>query len=160
MNVFEVAMKMEQDGKAYYEKLAGQTDLPGLQTVFNGLAADEQKHYETFRAMNEGATLPEFGEGASLEAVRSIFANFPPPDKTLANTPDVLAAYRHAMNVEDESRRFYEKEASEEHDPRIREALLRIAAEEKQHFDILESVCQFVNEPNRFLSGAEISHLE
>ena len=43
MNIFEFAMKMELDGKAYYEKLVAETAVVGLKTIFTNLAADEQK---------------------------------------------------------------------------------------------------------------------
>ena len=46
MNVFDFAIKMELDGKAFYEKLAKGTNIAGLQTIFSRLAADEQKHRE------------------------------------------------------------------------------------------------------------------
>lgn len=159
MNVFEVAMKMEQDGKAYYEKLASQTDLPGLKTIFQDMARDEQKHYEAFKAMNEKKSLPELAEGSSLATARNVFEQMPLPDVTLKDVKNTLAAYKHAMDVEDESRKFYEKAASEESDPQVKAALLKIAAEEQQHFDIMDNVYQFTNAPNQYLAGAEISNL-
>ena len=45
MNVYDFALKMELDGKAYYQQLAGKTSLAGLKNIFLQLAADEQKHY-------------------------------------------------------------------------------------------------------------------
>jgi len=160
MNVFDVAMKMEMDGKAYYEKLASQTDLPGLQTIFRGMAADEQKHFEIFQAMKERKNLPDLGEGSSLAASKNIFESLPRPDAALKNIKDTLAAYQHAIDVEAESQRFYEKAAAEEPDPQLKHVLLKIAAEEQQHCEIMENVYHFTNEPNQFLSGAEISNLE
>lgn len=160
MNIFDKAMKMEVDGKAYYEKLASQTDLPGLQTIFQDLARDEQKHYEAFKAMKEKTTLPELAAGSSLATARNVFENLPLPDVALKHVKDTLEAYKHAMDVEAESRKFYEKAASEESDPQVKAILLKIAAEEQQHFDIMDNVYQFTNAPNQYLAGAEISNLE
>ena len=160
MNVFDVAMTMEMDGKAYYEMLASQTDLSELQTIFRGLAEDEQKHFEIFQAMKDRKKLPDLREGTSLAATRNIFENLPLPEAALRNIKGTLAAYQHAMDVEAESRRFYEKAAAEETDPQLKEALLKIAAEEKQHFDIMENIYHFINAPNQYLAGAEISNLE
>ncbi len=158
MNVFDVAMKMEIDGKAYYEKLANQTDLPGLQTIFRSLAEDEQKHFEIFQAMKDRRDLPDLKEGTSLAYVRNIFENLPLPEVALKNVKDSLAAYQHAMDVEAESQRFYEKAATEETAPQLKETFLKIAAEEKQHFDILENIYHFINAPNQYLAGAEVSN--
>ncbi len=160
MNVFDVAMKMEIDGKAYYENLASQTDLPGLQTIFRRMAEDEQKHFEVFQAMKAGKNLPDLGEGTNLTTTKNIFENLLRPEAVLKNVKDTLAAYKHAMDVEAESQQFYEKAAGEETDPQLKEALLKIAAEEKQHFDIMENVYHFTNAPNQYLSGAEISNRE
>ena len=55
MNLFDFAMKMEMDGKAYYEKLATDTPVAGLRTIFTMLAADEQKHYDAVQAMKTGS---------------------------------------------------------------------------------------------------------
>ena len=160
MNVFDVAMKMEMDGKAYYQKLASQTDLPGLQTIFHRMAEDEQQHFEVFQALKGGKNLPDLREGTTLAATKNIFENLPRPEVALKNVKDTLAAYQHAMDVEAESQRFYEKAASEETDPQLKQALLKIAAEEKQHFVIMENIYQFITAPNQYLSGAEISNLE
>lgn len=160
MNVFDVAMKMEMDGKAYYEELAAQTDLPGLQTIFRSLAEDEQKHFETFQAMKAGKSLPALRDGSSLIIARNVFENLPLLEKTLKNSRDTLAAYQHALDIEAASQRFYENAAVKESDPLLKDVLLKIAAEEKQHFDIIDNVYQFINAPNQYVSGAEISNLE
>lgn len=160
MDVFDFAMKVETDGKAYYEKLAAQTDLPGLQTIFACLAQDEQKHFEIFKRLKEGSAIPPVEESSTLEKVRHIFETLPLPEKALANIADSLEAYRHAMKIEADSLRFYEEAANEEKNPQIRKLLLRIAAEEQQHFNIMDNVFHFVNAPNQYLAGAEFSNLD
>ncbi len=160
MNVFDIAMKMELDGKAYYESLASQTDLPGLQTIFRQMAEDEQKHFEAFKAMKAGKNLPALKDGTTLAETRNVFETLPRPEMAIKNVKDTLAAYQHAMDVEAESQQFYEKAAGEETNPQLKETLLKIAAEEKQHFDIMENVYHFINAPNQFLSGAEVYNRE
>ena len=160
MNVFDIAMKMELDGKAYYEKLASQSDLPGLQTIFGRMAEDEQKHFEFFCAMKAGKKLPELRAGTTLAATITVFEKLPLPDATLKKVKDTLAAYQHGMDVEAKSQHFYEKAAGEETDPQLKEILLLIAAEEKQHFEIMENLYHFTDAPNQSLSGAEISSRE
>ena len=119
-----------------------------------------RQYYEAFKAMKAGKNLPDLREGTTLAGTRNVFETLPRPEAALKNVKDTLAAYQHVMDVEAESQRFYEKAASEETDPQLKEALLKIAAEEKQHFDIMENVYQFTNAPNQYLSGAEISNLE
>ena len=160
MNVFDFAMKMEEDGKSYYEKLASQTDQPGLQTIFSRLAEDEQKHYEIFKKLKEGKSAPSVPESTTLETVRNIFEELPLPEQAVKNVAGTLEAYQHAMKVEAESTRFYEEAAAEEQDPQTKKVLLQIAAEEKQHFNIMENIYHFINAPNQYLAGSEISNAD
>ena len=54
MNIFEFAMKMEMDGKQFYEESAAKTDSPELKRILLELASDEEKHYTIFRALRDG----------------------------------------------------------------------------------------------------------
>jgi len=104
--------------------------------------------------------LPELTGAGRLAEVKSLFQSLPKPEKALKSLKDSLSAYRHAMDIEAESRKFYEQAAGEEKNPQVRETLLKIAAEEHRHYDILDNVYQFANAPNQYLAGAEISNLE
>ncbi len=44
MNIFDFALKMEEDGKAYYEKLVAETSIPEFKSIFSLLAAAGQVH--------------------------------------------------------------------------------------------------------------------
>ncbi|MEW5925310.1 MAG: ferritin family protein, partial [Candidatus Zixiibacteriota bacterium] len=54
MNVFEFAMKMEQDGKAFYEKMAKEAANASIKKILLDLANDEQKHYNIFKKFSQG----------------------------------------------------------------------------------------------------------
>src|SRR5512134_3072820 len=108
MNVFDFAMQMEVDGKAYYEKLAGQASLPGLRAIFARLAADEQKHFEIFRALRSGDRVPVMQDSTALADARNIFAELPKGEEGAAGGKDDLEAYQHAMKLEADSFRLYE----------------------------------------------------
>lgn len=159
MNVYDFAMKMELDGKAYYEQLAAATKVTGLRNIFLGLAEDEQKHYEIFQALKNQET-PAMSESTALENARNVFEKLI-AEKTVAGaTGDDLAGYRHAMKLEAESFRFYEEVAIHTPDPVIKQLLSRVAGEERKHFNILQNVFDFVNAPNQYLAWAEFSNLD
>ena len=159
MNVFEFAMKMEQDGKAFYENLATQTQLPGLQTIFHNLAVDEQKHYEIFSKMKEGEAVADMPDSTALDTAKNVFETLPKGDIVLRGIEDSAAAYDHAMELEAESFKFYERAAREEKNPRAKELLVKIAVEERKHYNILENIHNFINAPNQTLEWAEFSNL-
>ena len=50
MNIFDCAIKMEEEAKLYYEKLAAATNVPELKNLFTMLAAAEQEHHEALVA--------------------------------------------------------------------------------------------------------------
>lgn len=159
MNVFEFAMKMEQDGKAYYENLAIQTSLPGLKTIFSELAEDEQKHYEVFEKLQAGGDVPAMQDSTAIESARNIFEDLPKGKIALTAIGESVAAYDHAMKLESEGFKFYERAAAEEKDPEAKKLLLKIAEEERKHYNILENIHNFINAPNQSLDWAEFSNL-
>ena len=159
MNVYDFAMKMELDGKAYYEQLAAATKVTGLRNIFLGIAEDEQKHYEIFQAL-KNQEAPAMTESTALENARNVFEKLIAEKPVAGPTGDDLAGYRHAMKLEAESFRFYEEVAIHTPDPGIKQLLSRIAGEERKHFNILRNVFDFVNAPNQYLAWAEFSNLD
>ncbi len=157
MNVFDFAMKMEQDGKAFYLKLAEKTKLPGLKTIFSQLAEDEQKHYDTFAGLKKKSP-PAMQTSTALENARNVFEKL--RGEKASPAKDDLEGYRHAMKLEADSFRFYEDAAGKERDEKIKALLLKIAGEEQNHFNILQNVYDFVNAPNQYLAWAEFSNLD
>jgi len=159
MKVFDFAMKMELDGKAYYEGLATDAIDTGLKNIFSTLASDEQKHYEIILALKAGTKL-KMDDSAVLETAKNLFEQML-PDKSLAGTlKKSLDGYQYARKIEADSIRFYEEMAKKEDDPEIVQLLLRIANEEKKHFNILDNLCDFVAAPESFLAWGEFSNLK
>jgi rubrerythrin len=159
MNVFDFASQMEQDGKAYYEKLAQDCRFPGLKGLFLRLAADEQKHYETFQKMKAEGGRVVMADSDALDEAQNLFAELL-EQKEKAEAGDNPEGYRHAMKLEADSFRFYEDAAAKEQDEVVKALLLRIAEEEHRHFMILENVYNFINAPKQYLAWREFSNLE
>lgn len=158
MKIFDFAIKMEQDGKAYYEKLAKNATNPGLKTIFSRLAEDEQKHYEIFMALQEGEKKMAMAASTALEFAKNVFAALPKDAGT--DIKGDLESYRYAMQLEAESFRLYEDAASKEKDAGAKELLLKIAAEEHKHFQIIENIFAFTNAPNQYLAWGEFSNID
>lgn len=160
MNVFDFAMKMEVDGKAYYEKLARETSLPGLRTIFTRLAEDEQKHYETFKALKGGGKAPAMQSTTILADVKNVFENLSRELSALQGAKGDLEGYLQAMKLEEDSFRLYEDAAAKETQGEVKTLLLQIAGEEHKHFDVLGNIYHFVNAPNQYLAWREFSNLD
>jgi len=160
MNVFDFAMRMELDGKAFYEKLAGKTNIAGLRGIFTRLAADEQKHYEVFQALKGQAQSAAMEDSTILEETKNVFAELLKEKGALGQIQGDLEGYRYAMKLEADSFRLYEDAAGKETRHDVKNLLLRIAGEEHKHFAILQNIHDFVNAPNQYLAWGEFSNID
>lgn len=159
MNVYDFALKMELDGKAYYQQLSEKTSLAGLKNIFLQLAADEQKHYDVLQSLQQKSPAP-MQATTVLEQSQNLFEKLLTEKSAATQLRNDLDGYRYAMKLEADSFRFYEASANREPEPEARAILLKIADEEHKHFTVLRNVYDFVNAPNQFLAWAEFSNLD
>jgi len=158
MNPFAFALKMELDGKAYYEQLAVETTNQNLKKIFHSLAQDEQKHFETIQAMSEHKDV-SMVDSAVLQEARNLFQALLAEKKSTVPLSKDLAVYQYAMTIEAKSQKFYEDLAQKEKDPEASGLLLKIANEEKKHFAIMDNIYTFMLAPYNFLAWGEFSNL-
>jgi len=160
MNIFDYAMQMELDGKAFYEKLAEESETDGLKSIFRSLALDEQKHYDVFRQMKEQGAVMSMIDSEALDGAKNVFTRLQEQGVAPESDAKNLEAYQYAMQVESDSATLYQEAADKEPNQEIRDILLRIAVEERKHFNIVENVFEFVNAPNQNLVWGEFSNLK
>jgi rubrerythrin len=160
MNVFDFAMKMEIDGKAFYEKMAQETSSAGLKTIFSRLAEDEQKHYEIFQSLKSQTQTIVMKDSTVLDESRNIFEELLGEKDLQADIGNDIEGYRYAMKLEADSFRLYEDAAAKEENSQVKSLLLRIAAEEHNHFNILQNIYDFVNAPSQYLAWREFSNID
>ncbi len=162
MNVFEFAMQMETDGKAYYEENAARVDDPGLKKILMELAEDEQKHYNLFKALRDGAdaSYENAGETKILASVKNVFQTMQDEKKSFAFAGEAKRIWAEAQHVEKKSEEFYREKAKEVDDGNQKNILNKIADEEHKHWVTLESVIQFLKRPQQWLEDAEWNNIE
>ena len=75
MNIFEFAMQMEEDGRAYYLEHAEKAENPSLKRVLNEMADDELKHYKIFEALRnqETAEYLDNNKTTIIDTVKNVF---------------------------------------------------------------------------------------
>jgi rubrerythrin len=159
MDIFDFAAKMELDGKEYYEKLAKDTAIAGLAVIFGRLAGDEQKHYDVIQSLKAGLT-GNMTDTTVLEDTKNLFQDLVKNNTIAGDAKKNLEGYRHAMKIEAESVRLYEDAARKESVKEVSDLLMRIAGEEKKHFNIMENLYDFVLKPEFFLAWREFSNLK
>jgi rubrerythrin len=163
MNIYEFAMKMEQDGEAFYREMADQTSAEGVQRILNMLADDEVKHYHVVKQMRDQAIAPQMEDTAVLSQARNVFEQMQGQTfdaGQLVRGGPQLEVYREAQEIERKSRDFYQEKADEVSSATHRELMLRIAQEENRHYFLLDHMIEFVNRPQTWIEDAEFNHLE
>ncbi len=158
MNVFDFAIKMEEDGMKLYGKLAEEAHEPELKTIFRLLAAEERKHRDIFKAMKKGED-PSNAESIALRNATSAFRKLverKDAGEILRKDPD---GYRHSIKAEEEFIRLYENLAKKENNEHVADLLRRIAEEERSHLNIMEHIFEFVESPKNYLAWGEFSNL-
>lgn len=158
MNVLDFALKMESDGKAYYERLASETDSKELKNLFTMLADAEQTHYDALQARKADKAYAKVDSGL-LEQAKNIFQRLleTKSDGSLRVDTD---GYRHAIKAEEQSINFYRDSAEKEKSPEVRRLLQALAEEENIHLNIVENIYEFVESPKFFLAWREFSNLK
>ncbi len=140
IEILKTAILMEKRGKAFYEKMAEQTESPEARKIFSIMAEEEKAHVE-FLSM-------QFRHYAKEHA-------FMKPDKSVAKediTHEILnnelvkqisaasfeaAAISAAMDFETRAVEVYSKRAAESEDPNEKELYHWLAEWESGHHKIL-----------------------
>ena len=158
MNVLDFAMKMEADGRAYYEKLAADSDDKELRNLFTLLAEAEQSHYDALLARKNETAFAGV-ESRVLERAKNIFQRLLETKGKGLYKVDA-DGYRHAIKAEEQSIGFYRQSAEKEQTQEVRRLLLALADEEIIHLNIVENIYEFVETPKFFLAWREFSNLK
>jgi rubrerythrin len=159
MDVFEIAMEKEQEVKVYYEKLAAEVSHPGVKNIFTLLAADEQKHYEAVQSLRNEANCGILADSPALETAQKVLGEFFGDTAPAAHLKKSLDSYHHALVVEAESVKFYESILETVKDESLKKVLTTILAQEREHYNIVENLYDYVLKPEYFLAWAEFSNL-
>jgi len=159
MNVFEYAMKVEQDGERYYRELATKTDDAGLKSIWTMLAEEEVKHYHIFEKMNKNKIIPTQPSVDLFKHTKNIFEKMQKSKQVPHFTEDHINLYKSALRSEESSYKFYTEKALMLDEGEQKQAFLRIAEEERAHFVLLENIVEYVSTPETWVESAEFNHL-
>jgi rubrerythrin len=157
VDILEYAMQVEKEGEAHYRELAERSNNPGMKKILTELADSEVEHYNVFKAIKENSNIPEIDE-AILPHVKNIFSGMK-ADKTLEVDPNEIELYRNVQRHEKKSQEFYLQKAEEVDTPALKEMLLKIAAEEGKHYQVLGGLIDFLSSPAQWLEDAEWHHI-
>lgn len=146
-DIYRAAVRLEQDGLAFYRRAREMTLDPGVIRVFAELAADEEDHVkdfeETYFAHREKAPR-SVAEKKALEALeqlygQTVFGSGEPPLERLARITSDVEALALAVSMEEDAIRFYQGLLPFADNDQAREALDELITQEARHASLLRS---------------------
>jgi len=159
MNIFDYAMKMEKDGENYYRELSKKVKNKGLKKIFNMLAEDEVKHYNTFKDMKEDVD-SEMSDTKILNDSKNIFEKMKDEGDNFDFEDEHKNQYKKALEIEERSINFYNEKSKEVESEFQKNMFKKIAEEERKHYNLVYNIVEFVSRPDQWLDDAEWYHLE
>jgi rubrerythrin len=159
MNIFDCAIRMEEDASAYYRKLSEEVKIPEIKNLLSLLADAEKEHRDALVDMRDKLDTKK-EEFAVLKDAACAFRPLLGKRNIiegLKNDPD---AYKQVVKREEEDVRFYEDLAAKAESEDARRLLRKIADEERRHLSIVENIYAFVESPRTYLAWGEFSNLE
>jgi rubrerythrin len=134
-----------------------------MKQIFDELAMDEQRHYDTFKAMRDGKKTDVEAAFRTniLATTKNVFQKMRDEGKEIAEFAEgVKDAWQKALEIEDKSEKFYRKQADQTSDDEQKQIWNRIGDEEHKHWVAINNVVKFINRPNQWLEDAEWHNME
>ncbi len=133
------AIRVEQQGRKFYLKVAERTADEKGQAMFYSLASDEVEHLNIL--VNEYQALTNNEPWLSVEQAKGtepMFSLFPDEAEETAIPQDDVGALKFAMDFEQKGYEMYKKSSSEATDATAKAVFQHLAREENRHFVLLQ----------------------
>ena len=152
------ALKMEEDGKAYYEEALNRVESKLAKEVFKSLIKAEIKHVKKIGRLY--ASLEESGRWPDValrrdkgETVDNIFAEaMATLDEKVKGTTTDIEALKMAVEMEDQGIKYYQSKADMADDPFEKKFYHLLVREEGEHFISLLDTIEFLEDPQGSLA--------
>jgi len=157
MNPYDFAIQMSRDGEMFFRTLTKQVKKPGLRRILVLLAKDQAIHRRDFAKMKkaEGRSLPDVGNLAgAVNPFAERLKRLGRGERVDENLPPA-ELYRRGQALDKACEDFYRKRAARVKDPRLKQAFLGVAEEQRKHYFTLEHLINFILEPQQGLEDAE-----
>ena len=166
MRPLEIAIRMETEGKSFYQEASQKTNDSLGSELFMQLSGEEDYHARKAKEIYEhitqtGASSIEdmsFDQGVTIQ---SIFAKAKESivDQTQVAT-DVFEVIRIALDMEEKSRQFYQEQSSSAETEIERRFFSALMAEEKGHYLSLADYKEYLNNPSGWFTNMEHHSLD
>jgi rubrerythrin len=151
IKALQTAIQMEIDGKAYYLKASQQSGNELGKKLLNTLAAEEDTHRQKFEQIYDAIRKEKDWPKTDFVAdggrnLRTVFARAAGQGSSKAADSE-LDAVKKAMDMENETYDFYQKQERVATHAAEREFYQALSAQEKEHHLILLDYYEYLKDP-------------
>jgi len=155
MDIYQLAIDMEREGKRYYLSLAEQAVDLQLKRVFEILADEEEGHCEMLQALKDKVAMPLVND--QLMEAETIFRIQLLDHVELRQVNTVLEAYGQAVVMEQNAIDYYKKMSRLADNAAEKAVFLRMYYEEKKHKFLLENIMELLRDRHEDALSAEMT---
>jgi rubrerythrin len=135
-------MQVELQGKKYYVEQAALMEDSGFREIFQGLADDEERHYQFIKQIKESG-LYDYQERIMSDDVADIFSG-------AVKNPNYVTIYQQALEFEDKAVELYNELARDATSEGEREAFMVLVREEEAHRAVLQRILDMLQRPEEY----------
>ena len=160
MNALEIARKMETDAIQFYTEAAQKTAYAAGKKMFLTITEDEKRHLEMISQLIKGMNITA-QDVSPMKRVKTVFESLKDEMmKKVAASKDEMEAFKIAMNMEAEGRKFYQKSLDEAKTEKEKALFRRLIAEEEQHYAIFANTYNHLSDTGNWFLWEERGVIE
>lgn len=164
-DALKVALQTENDGIKMYKRAGEKTKHPFGKKLFLSLIEDEKSHIGMIERIAEGmemsAALEAARKGTPRERIRTIFSESKDDlVERVDASDDEIEVLRLAMEFENKGYVYYRQAASDAEGEDEKALFNKLAQEENEHFQVLSSTCQYLDQTGKWFLWEEDALLE
>ena len=154
MKILDFAIKMEQDGYAFYQQSAQNLHDPAARRMLLSLAQDEKRHEKIIENYRAGKIM--MINAQNLADVKNVFEQLAREKRGFINENDNLAdVLRMGIQAEQKSVALYRDLAQQAPSDQARQLWEKLQTEETHHEKLLSMTLEYLDNPNIVLETAE-----
>ena len=161
MDAFKQAIKMEKDGKAFYEQALQKAESKMAKIVFQDLIKAEDKHIvklaKIYKSLEETGGWPDVAlTRDTAETVPNIFSNaLATIDEKVKGSTTDIEALKMAAKLENDGIKYYQAKSEETDDPFQKKLFMLLAKAEGEHFVTALDAVEYLEDPQGYFGQLE-----
>jgi len=159
------AIKLEEDGIDFYQKVSEKTSHPFGKKMFLSFAEDEKRHLTVLKEILADLKFSDFDrffeEKNPREKIKTIFREVKSEIKErIAANSDELEALKIGMDMESKSVEFYQGALEKTQDSHQKAFFRRLIDEEKEHYELLQNTRSYLKDSGEWFLWEEKALLD